>query len=128
MKKLLIAVAMGLLIFGGQAAAEASTVDLDAQVIETQEQGKWSHFRDEYILNRKRDKHRDRYYDRDRHSGKEWKRRKDYDRRRNPPPPPRNGGYTMPPLPPPGFGAPAPMPAPGAPAPMPAPGAPPPRR
>ncbi|MBR6886970.1 MAG: hypothetical protein IKN16_00790 [Selenomonadaceae bacterium] len=91
MKKLLIAVAAGLIIFGGQAKA-APVDDLNAQ-IETQEVGKWAHFRDKYILDRETENER-----RDR---KEWERRHRYD------PPPhhyRDGhrrDYYPPPSPPP---------------------------
>lgn len=121
MKKFLMALAAGLLIFGGQANLEAATVDINTPNAETQDMGKWSHFRDKYVLNRDRDREHRRDWDnhrrdRDRHDYD----RHDYDRRR-PAPPPRygNGGTPPPPPPPvPGYGAPPP---PGY-------GAPPPRR
>ena len=78
MKRTLIALAAGLLIFGGQTGAEASTVDnLNTPALEIQETGtsKWAHFRDKYLLGRETANHR-----RDRH---EWQRehgRHHYDR------------------------------------------------
>ena len=105
MKKFLIAVATAFLIFGGQAGVEAAQVD-------TQDMGKWSHFRDKYILNRETE---NEYRDR-----KEWERRhrEDYyhrhrdrrhyreDYRYDPPPhyryaPPPRRSYDYPPPPPP---------------------------
>ena len=91
MKKLLIAVAAGLIILGGQAEA-APVDDLNAQ-IETQEVGKWAHIRDNYILGRETENER-----RDR---KEWERR----HRHDPPPSHYRDGhrreYYPPPPPPP---------------------------
>lgn len=101
MKKLLVAAATGLLLFGGQAGAEASTIEaLDMAEVEVQEMkshGKWAHFRDKYILDRETDNER-----RDR---KDWERRhRYYPPPPPPPPPPRHGGrrdYYPPPPPPP---------------------------
>lgn len=107
MKKLLLAAAASLILFGGQAEVEASSVEsLDTHVAETQELGKWSHFRDKYIRGRETENER-----RDR---KEWERRhRDRDHYRDdyrryppppppPPPPPRHGSrYGSPPPPPP---------------------------
>lgn len=73
MKKFLAAAALSLLIFGGQAQTEASTVDnLNAPTIEIQETGtsSWAHFRDKYLLGRETANER-----RDRH---EWERRHGY--------------------------------------------------
>ena len=81
MKRFLIALAAGLILFGGQTQA-APADDLNAQ-IETQDiksHGKWAHFRDKYILGRETENER-----RDR---KDWERRHRYDPRYNPPPPP----------------------------------------
>ena len=98
MKKFLIAAFASLLIFGGQAGAEAASADkLDAQNVETQELGKWAHFRDKYILGRETENER-----RDR---EEWERRhrRDYrddyrhDRHRYGPPPRQGYGYPPPP-------------------------------
>lgn len=59
MKKLLIAAAAILFIFGGQAGAEASTVDnLNVKSEQTQELGWWSHFRDKHILGRETENER----------------------------------------------------------------------
>ena len=100
MKKFLIAAAATLLIFGGQ-PAEASSVDnLDTPNVETQETGKWSHFRDKYILNRETEN--------ERNDRREWERRqrereryRDDHRYEPPPPPPRHGDrYGNPPPPP----------------------------
>lgn len=111
MKKFLIAAAASVLLFGGQ-AAEASTVDnLDVKLEQTQETGKWSHFRDKYIRGRETENER-----RDREERERWERDSYYP----PPPPPRQGHYgALPPPPPrPGYG---PPPRPGY-------GPPPPRR
>lgn len=97
MKKFLIALAAGLILFGGQTQA-APVDDLNAQ-IETQETGKWAHFRDKYILGRETENER-----RDR---KDWERRHRYDPHYDPPPPPppyRDGRRYYPP------GAPPPPP------------------
>lgn len=139
MKKFLMTLAASLLIFGGQANVDAATADMNTTNIETQDMGKWSHFRDKYILDRdtdrdryereRRDRERRHRHDRDRHDND----RHDYDRRR-PAPPPRygNGGTPPPPPPPvPGYGAPPPSygaPPPSHGAPPPGHGAPPPRR
>ena len=108
MKKFLIATAASLLLFGGQ-AAEASTVDnLDVQLEQTQETGKWSHFRDKYLRGRETENER-----RDRYEREGWERDSYY--RQPPPPPPRPGRYGAPPPPPryappprPGYGPPPP--------------------
>ena len=95
MKKFLIAVAAGVFIFCGQVEA-APADDLNAQGIETQETGKWAHFRDKYILNRETENER-----RDR---KDWERRHRDDYRYDPPPPRYREGhryYPPPPNPPP---------------------------
>lgn len=60
MRKFLIAAATAFLIFGGQ-------VEVEAAQVETQDMGKWAHFRDKYILNRETE---NEYRDR-----KEWERR-----------------------------------------------------
>lgn len=65
MKRLLIVAAASLLIFGGQ--AEASTVESFDRQIETQEMGKWAHFRDKYLLGRETEN--------ERRNRKEWERR-----------------------------------------------------
>lgn len=102
MKKFLVAAATGLLLFGGQAGAEASTIEnLDVAEVEVQEMkshGKWAHFRDKYIL--------DRETENERNDRKEWERRHRYYPPPPPPPPPspRRGGrhdYYPPPPPPP---------------------------
>lgn len=122
MKKFLMALtAAGVLFIGGQAGAEASTVEsLDIQAVETQDMGKWSHFRDKYILGRDRDHYDHRYYDHDRDRydrDRRYRHRRDWDDdyyrrppRRPPTAPPDYGvppspGYGAPPLPP-GYGAP----------------------
>lgn len=96
MKKFLIATAAaGLILLGGQTATtEAATVEsLDTATVETQEMGRWAHFRDKYILDR-RERHRHRHYD-------------DYDDYGPPPPPPpppryhHYDDYGPPPPPPP---------------------------
>ena len=98
MKKFLIAAFASLLIFGGQSGAEASSVEkLDTQATETQELGKWAHFRDKHILGRETENER-----RDR---KEWERRHRHDyhddyyhgHHYGPPPPPPRHGYGPPP-------------------------------
>ena len=101
MKKFLVAAATGLLLFGGQFGAEASTVEnLDVAKVEVQEMkshGKWAHFRDKYILGRETENER-----RDR---RDWERRHGY--YPPPPPPPYHGGrhdYYPPPPPPPHHG------------------------
>lgn len=109
MKRFLIAAMASLLICGVQ--VEASTVDnLDKPKVQTQEIGKWAHFRDKHILGRETENER-----RDR---KEWERRHrvDYRRQRDnhrhrdeyryyppaPPPTYRDGRrYYPPPSPPP---------------------------
>lgn len=68
MKKFLIAAAT-LFIFCGQVEA-TSVDDLNTQVVERQEIGKWAHFRDKHILGRETENER-----RDR---KEWERRHRY--------------------------------------------------
>lgn len=106
MKKFLVALAASLLIVGGQAGAEASSIEsLDTQVADTQDMSKWTHFRDKYILGRDSDRRHHRHRD--------WYDDDDYYRRRPPrrgygqppPPPPPPPGYGAPPLPP-GYGAP----------------------
>ena len=70
MKKFFVAVAAGLILFGGQ--TQAAPVDnLNAQ-LETQETGtsRWANFRDKYLLGRETENER-----RDR---KEWERRHRY--------------------------------------------------
>ena len=93
MKKFLIAAAASLIIFGGQADA-APADDLNVN-IETQDVGKWAHFRDKYILDRETENER-----RDR---KEWERRHHRDYYPLPPPPGyhRDGRRYNPPPPPP---------------------------
>jgi len=106
MRKFLIAAALSFLIFGGQTEA-AQVEPLDNQ-LETQEQGKWAHFRDKHILGRETENER-----RDRH---EWERRhkrpyygdwRERDRYRHEPPPrhhydypPPRHGHDYPPPPP----------------------------
>ena len=111
MKRLLIAATAGLLIFGGQTAAEASDIDtLDLQGVQIEENGGWADFRDKVILNRETDK--------ERRKREEWERH----HRQPPPSPPPRGGYGAPPPPPPprpGYGAPPPRPGYGAPPPPP---------
>ena len=97
MKRLLIAAAASLIIFGGQ--VEASTVNLENPVEVQEMSGKWAHFRDKHLLGRETENER-----RDR---KEWERRHREDRRRHhddyrytpPPPPPyyRDGRRYYPP-------------------------------
>lgn len=96
MKRFLIAAMASFLIFGVQ--VEASTVDnLDKPKVQTQEIGKWAHFRDKHILGRETENER-----RDR---KEWERRHRDEYRYYPPAPPptyRDGRrYYPPPSPPP---------------------------
>ena len=90
MKKFLIAAAMSLAIFGGQTSVEAAPVEISDNQIETQELGKWAHFRDKHILGRETENER-----RDR---KDWERRHRYhdDHRYSPPP---RRGYGAPPPP-----------------------------
>ncbi|MCR5833406.1 MAG: hypothetical protein K6G55_01955 [Selenomonadaceae bacterium] len=92
MKKFLVAlIAAGTLIFSGQSATEAATENLNgftAQNVETQELGKWAHFRDKYILGRETENER-----RDR---REWERRHHYYDDYNAP---RRGYYPPPPPP-----------------------------
>ena len=102
MKKFLIAAAASLLIFGGQANVEAATVeDLNEPTVQTQEMGKWAHFRDKHLL--------DRETDEERRERREWERRHGYG---SPPPPPPSYRYGPPPPPPSrrGYGAPPPIP------------------
>ncbi len=73
MKKFLIAAAASLLIFGGQPAEAADMGNLDMQGVETQEVGKWAHFRNKHLLGRETENER-----RDR---KDWERRHGKDRR-----------------------------------------------
>lgn len=93
MKRLLIATAASLLIFGGQ--AEASTV-LDKPIeLQDMGNGKWAHFRDKHILGRETEN--------ERRNRNEWERRHRDDHRYNPPPPPpryRDGHRYYPPQPP----------------------------
>ena len=109
MKKFLIAAALSFVIFGGQTEA-AQVEPLDNQ-LETQEQGKWAHFRDKYILDRETENER-----RDR---KDWERRPRYDpppRHRHEPPPRHDYGPPPPPHhrydPPPRYGHDYPPPPP----------------
>lgn len=97
MKKFLIATAASLIIFSGQ--TEAATVDnLDKQ-IETQDIGKWAHFRDKHILGRETEnERRDRKEWESRHRNDKHRYRDDY--RYCPPPPPthyRDGRRYYPP-------------------------------
>ena len=111
MKKLLLATAAAsLLFFGGQADVSAAPVDdLNITATETQELGKWSHFRDKYILDRddrdRRYRARDRYYRDHRYDPPPPPPRHRYDHRYDPPPPPprhhRDHRYDPPPPPPP---------------------------
>lgn len=68
MKKFLIAAAASLVLFGAQPDVQAAPIEFDT--IQTQEVGKWAHFRDKYILNRETENER-----RDR---MEWERRHGY--------------------------------------------------
>ncbi len=93
MKKFLIAAALSFVIFGGQAAVEASTVEnLNEPGVEIQDvksHGKWAHFRDKYILGRETENER-----RDR---KDWERRHRYNDDHRYSPPPRHGHRPPPP-------------------------------
>ena len=121
MKKFLIAAAASLLIFGGQPAEAADAGNLYVQNVETQELGKWAHFRDKHIRgreteNERRDRkewesrHPDRYewerrerdrreWERRERERREWERRewerreRERDRYRYPPPPGRYERY-----------------------------------
>lgn len=88
MKKFLaIAAVASLLILGGQAEVDAATVDkVNVPTEQTQELGKWSHFRDKYILGRETEN--------ERNDRRDWESRHNYrdDHRHGhhqPPPPPR---------------------------------------
>ena len=108
MKKLLATFTASLVLFGGQVAVEASTVDsVNMQAVEKQDISSWTNFRDK-VLGRDKD---DRYSDNSRRDKRDWERRNDSrddyrNRDRTPSPPPRYGNgsstrYTPAPPPPP---------------------------
>lgn len=103
MKKFLIAAAASFLLFSGHPDAQAESLDsLDTPNVETQEVGKWAHFRDKYIRgreteNERRDRKewerrhrndREAWERRQRREREEWERRHRHDRDYYPPPPP----------------------------------------
>ena len=86
MKKFLTAAVASILIFGGQVAVEAASVDLSKPTIQAQEMSAWTKFRDSLLG---RDNH-----NRDR---RDWERHHHYNDRHRQPPPSRHGAPPSPP-------------------------------